>query len=121
MPVINKDSYPGAYWYKTEDYEQIGTQSGSPLWLIGWSGGKKNSGEPLVTVAGRLNLDKQEIGAAELDALLSQGSMMMSVKLTKDPYLQRENQQAQDFQQQRDPARRRSDRFDRYRSPKRRR
>lgn len=119
MPIQNKDSYPGAYWYKPEAYEQIGTLSGSPLWLVGWGGGEEKTGEPLVAVAGRLSLDKQTIGAAELDALLSQGSTMMNLVLTKDPYLQRKNQESQQPHNPQGFSKNR-DRFDRYRSPKKR-
>lgn len=110
MPVTNKNLFPGAYWYDPKKYERIGDRSGSPMWLIGWTGGRENSGEPLVTVAGQIDLDQQNIGAAELDALLSHGSMIASVNLTTDPYLRRENQQKP----------KKDDRYDRYRSPQKR-
>jgi len=86
MPIKNKNSFPGAFWFAPKDYEQIGTNGTSRLMLVGWTGGKKGIGDPLVSTVSTDNPATENLGVSELDSLLSHGSMMLSIKLTKDPY-----------------------------------
>jgi hypothetical protein len=95
MPIRSKNLFPGATWFAPKDYEQIGTRGTSSLLLVGWTGNRAGVGEPLVSTSSTDNPATEDLGVAELDALLSHGSAAMSIKLTKDPYEHRNSKKEQ--------------------------